>query len=88
MSDAKKLCDKTIADVERVSDLQEGERAYPEKGVYYDLRPISGAAMRVCVAYIYRNGENLFARTDRAPMPSYRITGTGDTYVLIPRTKK
>ena len=71
-----------IDEVQRVDDLQPGQRAVPQAGVRYDLRPISGTPLGLSVKYVIRTGNMLFAHTSDGS--EYPVSGEG-AHVLCPR---
>ena len=71
-----------IDEVQRVDDLQPGQRAVPEPGVRYDVRPINGAPLGLSVKYVIRTGDTLFAHTSDGS--EYPVSGEG-AHVLCPR---
>lgn len=73
---------KHFYDLREVEDLADGERAFPEAGMTYDLRTMENRTIDTKVECVFRDGETLFART--AAGETYPVTGEG-AYVLVPR---
>jgi len=73
-----------IGDLQKVDDLQPGQRAVPEPDVRYDLRPIAGTLMELAVEYVTRVGDELVAHASDGS--EYPVSGKG-AYVLSPRRK-
>lgn len=73
---------KHFYDLREVDDLADGEQAFPEPGVTYDLRTMENRTVDTRVDCVFRDGEALFART--AAGETYPVTGEG-SYVLVPR---
>ena len=71
-----------IDEVQRVGDLQPGQRAILEPGVRYDLRPIDGLPLGLAVKYVIRSGETLVAHANDGS--EYPVSGRG-AYILCPR---
>ncbi len=72
---------KTIDQLERVDDLEEGACAVPAPDLRYDLRPIGGGEIGATVLRVERHGDDLYAFTEGDV--SYRVTGRGG-WVLCP----
>jgi hypothetical protein len=71
-----------IGEVQRVEDLQPGQRAVPEPGVRYDLRRIDGPPLGLTVTYVIRAGDTLLAHAGDGS--EYSVTGYG-AHILCPR---
>ena len=71
-----------INDVRRVEDLQPGQRAVPEPGVRYDLRPIDAAPLGLTVKFVIRTGDMLLAHASDGS--EYPVSGDG-AYILCPQ---
>ena len=71
---------KTIDQLERVTDLEDGACALPASDLRYDLRPIDGVEIGTTVERVERRGDDLYA-ISRAG--SFRVTGRGGL-VLCP----
>lgn len=71
---------KTIDQLERVTDLEDGACALPSPDLRYDLREISGDKIGVTVERVERRGADLFAICGER---SFRVTGRGG-WVLCP----
>ena len=73
-----------IGELQRVSDLAEGERAMPEHGTAYGLRSIDNTAVETDVEFVVRRDQRLFARGNCGnELP---VSGTG-AFVLVPRSR-
>lgn len=75
---------KRIGQVDRVEQLQEGERAVPEPGMVYGLRPIDGQDLGVEVTSISRQGGAIVAHASDGR--DYPVSGAG-AMVLMPRSR-
>ena len=73
-----------IDELQRVNDLQPGQRAVPEPGVRYDVRPINGAPLGLTVEFVTREGDRLLAHASDGA--DYPVSGKGG-YVLCPARK-
>jgi hypothetical protein len=73
-----------IGEIQRVSDLAEGERATPEQGTAYGLRSIDNIAVETHVEFVVRRGQRLFARGICGN--DFPISGSG-ALVLTPRSE-
>ncbi len=51
-----------IGELQRVSDLTEGERAMPEQGLVYGLRSIDNIVVETHDEFVVRRVQRLFAR--------------------------
>lgn len=74
-----------IGSVNKVEDLGEGTRSFPEPDLAYDLRLIDGPPMGMTVRFVYRRGDQILARTGDGQ--DYPVTGTG-AYILCPVAKR
>jgi hypothetical protein len=73
-----------IGELQRVSDLPEGERAMPEQGTIYGLRSIDNMTVATYVEFVVRRDQRLFARvTDGTEFP---VSGPG-ALILVPRSR-
>jgi hypothetical protein len=73
-----------IGDIQRVTDLAEGEHANPEPGLVYGLRSIDNTAVETHVEFVVRRDQRLFARGTCGN--EFPVSGTG-AFVLIPRSR-
>ena len=73
-----------IGDIQRVTDLAEGERAIPEPSLVYGLRSIDNMVVETHVEFIVRRDQRLFARGNCGS--EFPVSGTG-AFVLIPRSR-
>ena len=76
---------KRIGEVNKVEDLGEGKRAFPDPDRAYDLRLIDGPPMGLTVRFVYRRGDQILARTGDGQ--DYPVTGTG-AFILCPVAKR
>ena len=73
-----------IGEIQRVSDLAEGERATPEQGTAYGLRTIDNIAVETHVEFVVRRGQRLFA--GGTCVNEFPVSGPGG-FVLTPRSR-
>ncbi len=73
-----------IEQLQRVDDLQPGQRAVPEPGVCYDLRLIDGSPLGLTVKFVTRSGDALLAHADDGL--EYPVSGRG-AYILCPKPR-
>ena len=71
-----------IGDLQKVSDLQPGQRVVPEPGVRYDLRPVAGTLMGLAVKFVIRKDDKLLAQVGEGS--ECPVSGYG-AYILCPR---
>ena len=71
-----------IGQIERVTDLDENERAFPEKGVVYGLRAIDNDLVETDVEFVVRLEDRLIARGFNGE--DFPVSGIG-ALVLTPR---
>jgi hypothetical protein len=72
-----------IGELQRVTDLAEGERAMPEQGLTYGLRSIDNEDLKTHVEFVVRRDQRLFARGTCGN--EFPVSGTGG-FVLVPRS--
>ena len=72
-----------IGEIQRVTDLAEGEGAVPENGIAYRLRSINNTSVDTDVEFVVRRGDQLIARGNCGN--DFRVSGLG-SFVLTPRT--
>jgi len=51
-----------IGQLHLVTDLEDGDRAYPEANVSYEIESIDDSSLNTTVAYVERRGNRLIAR--------------------------
>ncbi len=73
-----------IGEIQRVSDLAEGERAMPEHGITYRLRSIDHKAVETHVEFVVRRDQRLFASGNCGN--EFAVSGTR-AFVLVPRSR-
>jgi hypothetical protein len=73
-----------IGELQRVSDLAEGERAMPEQGTAYGLRSIDNTAVETYVEFVVRRDKRLFARGTCGN--EFPVSGPG-AFILVPRSR-
>lgn len=73
-----------IGELQRVTDLTDGERAIPEQGLTYGLRSIDNTVVETHVEFVVRRDQRLFARGNCGN--EFPVSGTG-AFVLIPRSR-
>ena len=74
---------KTIYQIRDFNDLAEGEKAFPESKVIYELRTFDNTRVESgTVEYVVREGERLYAKMTSGY--SFRVNGTG-SHVLVPK---
>jgi hypothetical protein len=72
-----------IGELQRITDLTEGERALPEHGATYRLRSIDNTVVETHVEFVVRRDQRLFARGTCGN--EFPVSGTG-AFVLVPRS--
>ena len=73
-----------IGDIQRVTDLAEGERAIPEPSLVYGLRSIDNMVVETHVEFIVRRNHRLIARGTCGT--EFPVSGPG-AFVLTPRPR-
>lgn len=73
-----------IGELQRVTDITDGERALPEHGLTYALRSIDNNVVETHVEFVVRRDQRLFARGNCGS--EFPVSGTG-AFVLIPRSR-
>ncbi len=73
-----------IGELQRVTDLAEGERSLPEHGTVYGLRSIDNIMVETHVEFVVRHGQRLIARGTCGN--EFPVSGTG-AFVLVPRSR-
>lgn len=71
-----------IGQIQRVTDLDEDQRAFPEQGTAYGLRSIDNAAVDTDVECVMRRGNCLIARGKNGE--DFPVSGVG-AFVMTPR---
>lgn len=71
-----------IGQIDRVTDLNENEQAFPEKGIVYGLRPIDKDDFNTDVEFVVRRGDRLIARGFNGE--DFPVSGR-DAFVMTPR---
>ena len=71
-----------IGDIQRVTDLNENEQAFPEKGITYGLRAIDNNHIDTDVEFVVRCGNRLIARGKNGD--DFPVSGM-EAFVLTPR---
>ena len=71
-----------IGDIQRVTDLNENEQAFPEKGIVYGLRAVNNNDANTDVEFVVRRGDCLIARGFNGE--DFPVSGKGG-FVLTPR---
>ena len=71
-----------IGDIQRVTDLDENERGFPEKGIVYGLRTIDNGSLDTDVEFVVRRGDCLIAKGMNGE--DFPVSGKGG-FVLTPR---
>ena len=72
----------TIKGIQRVTDLTENERAFPENGIVYGLRAITNSDVITAVGFVVRRGDRLIARGCNGE--DFPVSGKG-AFVMTPR---
>lgn len=74
---------KTIYELRDVNDLADGEQAFPESQITYELRTFDNKRVESgTVEYVVRDGERLYAKMTTGY--SFRVNGAG-SHVLVPK---
>jgi hypothetical protein len=71
-----------IGEIHRVTDLDENERAFPDRGTAYGLRSIDNIAVDTDVNFVMRRGDRLIARGFNGD--DFPVSGAG-AFVMTPR---
>ncbi len=71
-----------IGQIQRVTDLAEDERAFPENGIVYELRTINNRPVDTDVECVMRRGDCLIARGVNGE--NFPVSGK-DGFVMTPR---
>jgi hypothetical protein len=71
-----------IGQIQRVTDLDENERAVPEQGTAYGLRTIDNAPVDTDIEFVVRHGDRLIARGFNGD--DFPVSGAG-AFVMTPR---
>ncbi len=74
-----------IGSVNRVEDLVDDQRAWPEPDLAYDLRLIDGEPLGLTVGFAVRRGDQILAHASDGR--DYAVTGHG-AYILCPQAKE
>jgi translation elongation factor EF-Tu-like GTPase len=73
-----------IGELQRVTDITDGERAMPEQRTTYGLRSIDNIAVETHVEFVVRHGQRLIARGTCGN--EFPVSGPG-AFVLVPRSR-
>ena len=71
-----------IGDIQRVTDLDENECAFPENGIVYGLRAVDNNDVNTNVEFVLRRGDRLIARGFNGE--DFPVSGKGG-FVMTPR---